>query len=106
MTQVADHLHLTRQGVNRRRRTGGLLALDVGRLGFRYPAWQFTRGGTLRGLESALAALRDHDPWTQLSFMLSPSARLDRDTPMAALRQGRQADVESAALALGEHGAA
>jgi hypothetical protein len=104
--EVADHLHLTRQGVNRRRRTGALVALDVGRLGYRYPAWQFTRGGTLRGLEDVLHVLRAHDPWMQLTFMLGPNPRLDGETPLAALRAGRHTEVEAAAQAFGEHGAA
>jgi hypothetical protein len=104
--QAAEHLHLTRQGVNRRRRMGTLLALDVGRLGYRYPAWQFTRAGTLRGWEGILTALREHDPWMQLSFMLGPNPRLDGETPLAALRAGRHEDVETAAQAFGDHGAA
>lgn len=105
-TQVAEHLHLTRQGVNRRRRTGTLLAIDVGRLGYRYPAWQFVRGGTLPGLESVLGALRQHDQWTQLSFMLGRNPRLDDETPLAALRAGQGEGVRMAAEAFGDHGAA
>jgi hypothetical protein len=104
--EAAEHLHLTRQGVNRRRRMGTLLALDVGRLGYRYPAWQFTRAGTLRGWEGTLAALGEHDPWMQLSFMLGANPRLDGETPLAALRAGRHQDVEAAAQAFGDHGAA
>lgn len=104
--QVADHLHLTRQGINRRRRAGALLAMDVGRLGYRYPAWQFTRGGTLPGLESTLKGLQQHDAWMQLSFMLSPNPRLEGETPLNALRTGRHEDVHAAAQAFGEHGAA
>ena len=32
--QVARHLHLTRQAVDKRRRAGRLIGLDVGRRGF------------------------------------------------------------------------
>lgn len=104
--QVATHLHLTRQGVNRRRRTGALLGIDVGRRGYRYPAWQFARTGTLPGLEPMLSALRHHDVWMQLSFVLTPNTRLKGSPPLAALRAGRRGDVEAAARAFGEHGAA
>ena len=97
---------LTRQGVNRRRRAGVLLAIDVGRRGFRYPAWQFVRTGTLPGLERVLRALAGHDSWMQLAFMLDPNPRLNDTSPLAALRAGREDDVVAAAQALGEHGAA
>lgn len=104
--QVAEHLHLTRQGVNRRRQAGTLLAVDVGRRGYRYPAWQFVRGGTLRGLEKVLESLRPHDAWMQMSFMLTPNARLDGEIPLAALKAGQIDEVRVAAEAFGEHGAA
>jgi hypothetical protein len=104
--QVGRHLHLTRQGVNRRRRAGALLAIDVGRRGYRYPAWQFVRTGTLPGLEATLNALRGHDTWMQLSFMVSPSRRLGDATPLDTLRAGKGHEVEMAAQAFGEHGAA
>jgi hypothetical protein len=104
--QVARHLHLTRQGVNRRRRAGTLLAIDVGRRGYRYPAWQFVRAGTLPGLEQTLKALREHDAWMQLSFMLNANVRLNDASPLEVLRSGRGEEAEAAARAFGEHGAA
>ena len=69
--EVAAHLHITRQAVNKRRQQGTLVALDAGRHGYRYPAWQFVREGTLRGLELVLAALKKHDVWMQQIFMVS-----------------------------------
>lgn len=103
---VARHLHLTRQGVNRRRRAGALLAIDVGRRGYRYPAWQFVSAGTLPGLEPALEALRPHDPWMQLTFMVSPNTRLGSSPPLDILRAGDREKVIAAARAFGVHGAA
>lgn len=103
---VARHLHLTRQGVNRRRRAGRLLAIDVGRRGYRYPAWQFEREGTLPGLEAVLQALQQHDSWMQLIFMVSANARLGGKTPLEALRSGEGEPVIRAARAFGVHGAA
>lgn len=103
---VASHLRLTRQAVNRRRQKGTLLALDAGRRGFIYPAWQFTRRGTLAGLDRVLDALRPHDPWMQQAFALAPNVRLDGQTPLAGLRAGRADEVVAAASAYGMHGAA
>jgi hypothetical protein len=104
--QVAKHLRLTRQTVNLRRKHGSLLGLDAGRHGFRYPAWQFARTGTIGGLERTLAALEHLDPWMQQAFMLSRSARLKDERAIDVLRAGDVSSVVKAASAFGEHGAA
>jgi nucleoid DNA-binding protein len=101
---AARHLHLTRQGINRRRRLGTLLGIGVGRRGYLYPAWQFARVGTLTGIEQVFAALAEHDPWMRAVFMLSASDRLDA-RPLDALRAGRLDEVVAAAGAFGQHGA-
>jgi hypothetical protein len=103
---VANHLNITRQAVNKRRQQGTLIGLDAGRHGYLYPRWQFIREGTLPGLEAVIEALEKHDPWMQHVFMVSPNGRLDDVTPLEALRSGRLDDVLKAALAFGEHGAA
>lgn len=54
--EVASHLSVTRQAVNKRRQQGTLLGLDAGRHGYLYPAWQFARQGTVSGPSSALRA--------------------------------------------------
>jgi hypothetical protein len=104
--EVANHLNITRQAVNKRRQQGALIGLDAGRHGYLYPAWQFVREGTISGLEAVLEALRSHDPWMQHIFMVSRSTRLDDGAPLAGLREGRLDDVLKAARAFGEHGAA
>jgi biotin operon repressor len=104
--EVANHLNITRQAVNKRRQQGMLVGLDAGRHGYRYPAWQFGREGTISCLESVLDALKEHDPWMQHIFMVSRNARLNDRTPLEELRQGRSDDVLKAARAFGEHGAA
>lgn len=101
---TARHLHLTRQAVNRRRRLGTLLGIGVGRRGYRYPAWQFARVGTLQGIERVFAALVHHDPWMRAAFMLSVSDRLNA-RPLDALKAGRLDETVAAAQAFGEHGA-
>ena len=104
--EVAKHLHLTRQTVNLRRKQGGLLGLDAGRHGFRYPAWQFARSGTIKGLEETLAALKHLDPWMQQVFMLGGNARLKEKRPIDVLRAGDISAVVKAGSSFGEHGAA
>lgn len=104
--QVAKHFHISRQSVDRRRRQGQLLAIPIGRHGYRYPAWQLTPGGTLPGWAEVLAVLQNRDGWSKMIFFLSPNDRLQHRTPLAALRQGQVNDVVAAAAAYGEHGAA
>ncbi len=104
--QVASHLGLSRQAVDKRRKAGKLLALTVGRRGYLYPSWQFVRHGVLPGWETILRGLAAHDPWAQVIFMLSPSDRLGDQRPLDALRDGRIDEVKAAASAFGEHGAA
>lgn len=100
--EAASALGITRQGVDKRRRAGRLLAVTIGRRGYLYPAWQFTSSGVLPGLEEVLAALRDHDPWMQLSFMVNPDTALGGRVPLAELRQGDLAAVLRAARTYGE----
>lgn len=105
-TDVAALLHISRQAVDKRRRAGTLLAMSLGRHGYAYPAWQFVETGTLSGLAQVLAVLHDADPWMQLAFFLNGNARLEGQTPLAALREGRRAEVLHAAALYAEHGAA
>lgn len=104
--RVAKYLGLTRQAVDKRRKANKLIGLAVGRHGYLYPSWQFTRNGTVPGLEDVLGALHWHDPWSQVIFVLSPNDRLDGMAPLEALRKGQTEDVKIAASLFGEHGAA
>ncbi len=104
--RVAKYLGLTRQAVDKRRKANKLIGLSVGRHGYLYPSWQFSRNGTVPGLEDVLGALYRHDPWSQAIFLLSPNDRLDGMTPLEALRKGQTEDVKIAASLFGEHGAA
>jgi hypothetical protein len=103
---VANHLRITRQAVNKRRQQRALVGLDAGRHGYLYPAWQFVRNGTIPGLDAVLDALKLHDPWMQQIFMTSRNTRLGEVSPLERLRDGRLDDVLRAARAFGEHGAA
>lgn len=102
--QVADHLHLSRQAVDERRKRGKLLGLHIGKRAYAYPAWQFDERGTLPGLEPVLAALGDLAPWTKAAFMLNPNLYLSNQSPIAEMRWGNVDAVVDAARAHGEHG--
>lgn len=110
--QAAQLLGISRQAVAKRRRAGSLLAVQTGRRGFAYPAWQFDArgpGGVLPGLEAVLRELgRDgvHSTWTCLSWFLTGDVRLRGARPLDALRKGRVDVVRTAAAAYGEQGAA
>ena len=103
--QVADHLGLSRQAVDKRRRSGKLIGLSVGRRGYAYPAWQFGQAGVIPGLEETLTSLSIHDPWMRAAFFLSGDPRLGGATPLDELRRGKLEAVRRAARGYGEHGA-
>ncbi|CAA9279104.1 MAG: hypothetical protein AVDCRST_MAG77-3650 [uncultured Chloroflexi bacterium] len=106
--QVAELLGLSRQAVDKRRRAGTLLAVEVGKRGYRYPAWQFSGGEALPGLPGVLRAL-DVSPWTQLSWFLSADLRLGGERPLDLLRRRDPEQVKRvvrAAAAYGHQGAA
>ena len=102
--EVAAHLNLSRQAVYKRYRAGRLLAIDSGRHGYTFPAWQFVPGGVLAGIEETLEALAALDPWTRLAFFLGENEATRGKTPLEALRRGDLGDVLRAAQLHGEQG--
>jgi hypothetical protein len=104
--EVAKLLSISRQAVDKRRRSGRLIGVTRGRHGYAYPIWQFDETGTISGLEDVLSKLHQHDPWMQIIFMLSPNSRLRGRSPLAVLREKNIDAVLTAASAYGEHGAA
>ena len=104
--EAADLLGMTRQAIDNRRKRGKLLGVQMGKRGYRYPAWQFTPDGMLPGLSHALQALQDYSPWVQLSFLLNDNAWLDGLRPLDLLRQGDIDPVIEAAGKYGEQSAA
>lgn len=97
--QIAALLGISRQAVDKRRRRGTLIGLDLGRRGYVYPVWQVD----LPGLPEVLATLEELSPWAQAGFFLAPNAWLADRTPLAALRTGEMDAVRSAARLYGEH---
>lgn len=102
---VAEHLGISRQAVDDRRKKGRLLGLRTGSRTYAYPAWQLSQEGTLAGLEDVLTALSRWDPWTQAAFMLNPNTRLQGSSPLAEVRAGNVDAVVRAAQAYGDHSA-
>jgi biotin operon repressor len=104
--KVGEVLGISRQAVEKRRQAGKLLALTIGRHGYRYPVWQLNESGTLPGLEQALGVLSSHDQWMQTVFFVSRNPRLNNRTPIEMLEAGEIERVLNAASVYGEHGAA
>jgi 2-keto-3-deoxy-L-rhamnonate aldolase RhmA len=104
--QAAEMLGISRQAIDKRRRSGKIIGLPSGKNRFVYPVWQFTTGDTLPGLETTLQNLSVRDPWMQIAFMLNGNFRLDGMSPLEALKQGKLKEVIVAAQMYGEQGAA
>ena len=104
--EVSALLHLSRQAVDKRRPAGNVLAVEVGRRGYLYPAWQFVDDGILPGLEEILALLAEHPPLAKLRFFLSGDLRLDGERPLDRHRRSEIEPVKRSARMFAEQGAA
>jgi hypothetical protein len=103
--EVADLLGLSRQAVDKRRRSGRLIGVSPGSRGIVYPAWQFTEDGVLPGFEEVLSDLPIRDGWSPVLFMLNENAWVDDEIPLHVLRRGEIDRVRRAAQMYLEHGA-
>jgi hypothetical protein len=98
--EAAELLKVSRQAIDKRRKEGKLLALELGKKGRHYPSWQFE----LRGLEKVLAKLTGMDSWQKLNFFLNPNDALGDRTPLQVLKKGQMEEVLKAAAVYGEQG--
>jgi hypothetical protein len=103
---VAKLLDISRQAIDKRRKAGQLLGVEVAKRGVLYPAWQFIETGTVAGLAEVLALLQEHDSWAQARFFVTENDRLGGKRPLDLLRRGKSERVLDAARVFGEHGAA
>jgi hypothetical protein len=103
-TRVATHLGMTRQGVDKRRRAGKLLALQSGRGDYLYPVCQFTEHGVLPGIDRFLGACPPSGGWTRLDLLLTAAEEIGDRSPLEALRGGEVAAAVHAASMFGEQG--
>ena len=105
VTDVASLLGISRQAVEKRRKSHGLLAVPSGTGDYRYPIIQFSDDGVLPGLSDVLRAFPDDvSPWTRLDMLLSRPDRLSTRL-IDAVRAGRIEDAVRVAATYAEHGA-
>lgn len=109
--EVAAHLHVTRQAVNKRRKAGTLLAVEAG-VNFLYPRCQFTEAGVLEHLPEVLRAMDTTSGWMKLELLFTYTLRTTperagkpRETILEAVRHGRKQDALHAARTWGKQGA-
>ena len=102
--QLAKILKISPQAVHGGRQTNLYFGLPVAK-GFRYPKFQVTDSGTLKGLKEFLSAFTLPDPWTKLAVLVAPSDRLNGRSPLNAIKTGEIGKAVEVALAYGSHGA-
>ena len=80
-------LHITRQAIDKRRRSGALLA--VRQAGdWLYPRAQFHQHEPLSGLSEVIQGFASSGPWVTLEFLVTKDSVLDGLTPREALLRG------------------
>lgn|GEM_PF-6919553 len=105
--EVAGLLGISVQAVHKRANKHQLLSFPGkgGRDGDRFPKCQFVDGAVLKGIPQVVAGMASHGPEVTLSFLISPSPRLEGDArPIDLLRAGKVAEVLRAVERYGEHG--
>ena len=105
--EVASLLGISVQAVHKRANKHQLLSFPGkgGRDGDRFPRCQFGEGAVLKGIPQVVAGMASHGPEVTLSFLISPSPRLEGDArPIDLLRAGTVAEVLRAVERYGEHG--
>ena len=80
-------LGITRQAVDKRRRSNTMLAVREGS-DWRYPACQFNEGEVIAGIGDVVRGFASAGPWTTLDFLLAPDTALGGRTPLETLRDG------------------
>lgn len=100
VSEVAGHLNVSRQAVDKRRRRGSVLAVQVGDT-YRYPLCQFDESGVIDGLPEVLRAMPTESGWTRLSLLFSetPAHR----TVLEAVRAGCREEALRTVRDWGEH---
>lgn len=104
VSDVARHLEVSRQAVDKRRRRGTLLAVKIGDA-YAYPVCQFDESGVIEHVPEVLQAMQTASGWTKLSLLFSQVPTGDEATILEAVKTGRVEDALHAASTWGEHGA-
>jgi hypothetical protein len=90
--EAGQILGVTRQAVDKRRRTGSLLAVREGS-DWRYPACQFEVSEVVAGIPDVVRGFGPSSPWVALDFLLAPDTVLAGRTPLEALKAGDRDEV-------------
>ncbi|PKA45233.1 DNA-binding protein (plasmid) [Rhizobium sullae] len=80
-------LGITRQAVDKRRRSNTMLAVREGS-DWRYPACQFDEGEVVAGIADVVRGFASAGPWATLDFLLAPDTVLGGRSPLEMLRGG------------------
>ena len=104
----AEALGISRQALEKRRRSRGVLALPSGSRDWRYPACQLEPASPthlLPELPRFLRAFHDVGPWEQLAVLLTPLRGRGGATCRDLLAAGRADEAVAVAAGHAEHGA-
>lgn len=87
-TRVQELLGITKQGVAKRRASGGVVAVRLadGRRTWVYPTWQFVGSRVDPRVVELWRTLGELDGWSKVLWLRTPSAALGGATPEAAVR--------------------
>jgi hypothetical protein len=91
--EVADHLGVTPQAVDKLREQKELLAVERN-LSWLYPAFQFESAVVQAGIKQVLSAYDGHDPWYVLDTLLARDDTLGDRSLLEAIRDGDHDAVE------------
>ncbi|MRG57978.1 DNA-binding protein [Phyllobacterium sp. SYP-B3895] len=80
-------LGITRQAVDKRRRSNTMLAIREGG-DWRYPTCQLNEGEVIAGIADVVRGLASAGPWATLDFLLAPDTVLGGRSPLETLRHG------------------
>jgi hypothetical protein len=92
---VNEHLGISRQAIDKRRKAGKLLAFETAR-GYEFALTQFTAGGVVPDLDGTLALMGDVGPWEPLSALVNPSPALSGRAVIEGLRDPTDPEREKA----------
>ncbi len=96
-------LHITRQGVDKRRRGKTLLAIRQGG-DWLYPRAQFHEQEAIPGLPEIIRGFEASGPWVTLEFLVTEDSILDGLAPRDALLRGQELRERVMTLVRGHEG--
>jgi nucleoid DNA-binding protein len=105
LQDVETLLGISRQAIDKKVQDGALLAIPGPHGRRRYPTVQFTKDGTVPGLQNVLKNLPSANGWFRLNFLVTPDSHLAGRRPIDVLKEGDSESVVTAAKAVGVQGA-